>query len=254
VTPNWQDQGWGPLNPRFRGGEVAMINQGPWELYQNIEIDEIFNGGLNLGILQLPHDESGNQGAPIGGHGYVISSHVNENSLEFNASLLFSRFMSSQYAQKLGAIDFYHVPSRQSVMELPEVQSSDSYEYVEAYWNAVQTAIRLPVAKDWTSIEYDFGFHIDGYLSGGLTIDECINETLSAWGYYLPIKNQVDEPPDDEPTDDEPTDDEPTDDEPTDDDPTDDTNIDFSSISAYPMLTFASLLSISMLFLRNRNK
>ncbi|MCF2141824.1 MAG: extracellular solute-binding protein [Candidatus Lokiarchaeota archaeon] len=189
VTPNWLDQGWGPLNPSFRSGKVAMINQGPWELKQNIEIEPIFQGGDNLGIVQLPHDEEGHRGAPVGCHGYVISKHVVPNSAEYNASVLFAKYMSGQEAQKIGAIDYYHVPSRKSVMEMSEVKEAFSYPYVKAYWDAVQSALRVPVSKDWAQIETDFGDRINEYLAGEISLDECIANTLVRWGEYLPKKS-----------------------------------------------------------------
>jgi len=242
VTPDWLDQGWGPLNPSFRSGQVAMINQGPWELKQNIEIEPIFQGGDNLGIVQLPHDDEGNRGAPVGCHGFIISSHMDLESQEYEAAVNFSRFMSSPHAQKLGAIDFYHVPSRSSVMELPEVQAATSYEYVKAYWDAVEVAFRVPVSKDWAEIETDFGDRVNEYLAGELTLDECIAQTLVLWAEYMPTK-------DIDPTDD--TTDDSTDDTSVTDDAsvTDDTIISDKVIWAYPVITLVGVFSLSALLL-----
>lgn len=186
VTPNWLDQGWGPLNPMFRAGEVAMINQGPWELKQNIETEAIFEEGDNLGILQLPHDADGNRGAPVGMHGMVASSHLDPASAEYEAAVDFIQFITSVEAQELGAIEYYHVPSRQSVMESEYVINNASFPYVKAYWDAVQESIRVPISKDWAQIEADFGDRINDYLADQLTLDGCIAQTLVLWSEYVP--------------------------------------------------------------------
>jgi maltose-binding protein MalE len=191
VTPNWLDQGWSTLNPNFRAGKIAMINQGPWELKQNIETEAIFEGGDNLGIVQLPHDAEGHQGVPVGCHGYIVSSHVSLASAKFNAVIEFCRYMSSVKAMKEGSIGYYHVPARRSVMELPEVKAAESYPYVKGYWDACLAGFRVPVSKDWAQIETNFGDRINEYLAGTITLDVCIARTMVLWKEYLPSINEA---------------------------------------------------------------
>ena len=54
----------------FKEQKVAMIINGPWEV-ADISDDPNFGGIENLGIAPVPAGSAG-QGAPVGGHNYVI--------------------------------------------------------------------------------------------------------------------------------------------------------------------------------------
>jgi len=182
VTPRWEEQGWTPLNLLFADYETAaMISQGPWEIKNFLETQtSIFSANNSkLGIMQLPHDEVGNQGAPIGAHSYVVSAFT--TVAEKDASIKFAKFLSGQHAMAKGAIEYYHVPARASVISFENVTAADSFPYVNAYYEAVQNAYEVPISHYWASLEQDFANQIDEYLADSINLDQCIQQTIVLW-------------------------------------------------------------------------
>jgi arabinogalactan oligomer / maltooligosaccharide transport system substrate-binding protein len=192
-TPEWAEQGWTSLNNLFRSGSVAMIQQGPWEIAGFLDSSPEFNDQLsnaksyassdNLGIMRLPQDDEGNTGAPLGGHAYVISNRVTGDRLE--ASMKLAHFMSDFEAMKESAIDYYHVPARNSVFEDEELKASPAWKYIEAYQQIIENSYRSPVDHRWASLETIFANELDLYLSDDSTLDEFIAFVTSSWGDIL---------------------------------------------------------------------
>ncbi|MHA2171207.1 MAG: extracellular solute-binding protein [Candidatus Kariarchaeaceae archaeon] len=194
ITPVWEEMGWETINVLFADdGEVAMIQQGPWELKNFLDNSPEFNPTVdgakpyasadNLGIMQLPHDEAGNQGAPLGGHAYIISAFASGD--KYDAAVKLSKFLSGEDAMAAGAIDYYHVPARESVMERSDVKSSAGYEYVLGFKKNVDKAFQVPVDHRWARIEQEFADNIDEYLADDISLDECIAQTISIWKEVL---------------------------------------------------------------------
>ena len=190
VTPPWEEQGWGTINNKFAGsGTVAMIQQGPWELKNFLDTSPEFNPSVenakpyaspdNLGIMQLPHDDQGHQGAPLGGQFIVVSSSTTGDLRE--ASVNFAKFMTSYHAMKEGAIDFYHLPARKSVYNDPDVQAASTWPYVQAFKANVDKATTVPVHHAWAELEGALAKEMDAYLSGDQSLDQMIERTLSIW-------------------------------------------------------------------------
>ncbi|MHA1584341.1 MAG: extracellular solute-binding protein [Promethearchaeota archaeon] len=189
-TPPWTEQGWTPIGTMFKDkGTVAMIAQGPWELKNYLDNSPEFNPTLpaakdyaskdNMLIIQLPHDEDGNRGAPIGGHNYVISSYTTGDKL--TAAIEFAKFMASPDTMAEAAKTYYHVPARISVMNRTDVLTADSYPYVKGYYDSVLAAVAVPVDHRWAIIEQHFADKIDEYLTGGIDLDQCISRTIALW-------------------------------------------------------------------------
>ncbi len=194
ITPVWEEMGWETINVLFADdGEVAMIQQGPWELKNFLDNSPEFNPTVdgakpyasadNLGIMQLPHDEFGNQGAPLGGHAYVLSAFASGD--EYDAAVKLAKFLSGEDAMAAGAIDYYHVPGRESVMERSDVKASAGYEYVLGFKKNVDKAYQVPVDHRWARIEQEFADNIDEYLADDISLDECIAQTISIWKEIL---------------------------------------------------------------------
>lgn len=104
VKPDANDS-YGTMMTLFKEGKVAMIINGPWEV-ANISSDPKFGGFENLGIAPIPAGTAG-QGAPVGGHNYVIYAGMDDDKAE--AATAFVKFMSSPeseafIADKLGLL------------------------------------------------------------------------------------------------------------------------------------------------------
>ncbi len=191
-TPPWDQQGWETINPMFTTGQVAFIQQGPWELANFLNNAPEFNktvdnreyaGPDNLGIMRLPHDDQGNEGAPLGGHAYVITSRATGAVKE--AAMKFAKFMSSHHAMVEGAVDYYHVPARESVYQDDEVKNSNAWKYIEAIKNIIDRSYKNPVDHRWAQIETIFGNELDNYLANEETLDEFIAFVSSFWSEIL---------------------------------------------------------------------
>ncbi|MFW9917365.1 MAG: extracellular solute-binding protein [Candidatus Thorarchaeota archaeon] len=196
-TPAWDLQGWGTLNTYFASPstlQVAMIQQGPWELRNFLDNSIEFNGSVsgaksyasadNLGIMQLPHDEEGHQGAPLGGHAYVVSKGTPPSKVE--AAVKLAKFMASKEAMKLRAMKYYLVPPRQSVFEDSEVQASDTWDYLQVFKKMTDVATQVPVSHYWAQLETDLANEMDEYLADESTLSQFINATIALWKTYLP--------------------------------------------------------------------
>ncbi len=94
VKPDANDS-YGTMMTLFKEGKVGMIINGPWET-ANLSSDPKFGGFENLGIAPVPGG-SGGQGAPVGGHNYVIYSGMEEDKAD--AAIAFVQFMSSAESQ-----------------------------------------------------------------------------------------------------------------------------------------------------------
>lgn len=188
-TPPWTEQGWTSLNQYFsETGRVAMIAQGPWELKNFLDNSPEFNPTVtdaklyaspdNLVVIQLPHDDAGNSGAPVGGHNYVVSSFA---GAKYDAAVKLAKFLSSEEAMASAAKDYYHVPARQSVMNRTDVKNAASFPYVQGYYQAVLNAYQTPVSNFWANLEEDFANQIDEYLANEINLDQCIKQTIDLW-------------------------------------------------------------------------
>ena len=193
-TPTWDKQGWETINDYFSQGRVAMIQQGPWELKNFLEFSPEFNPNLadakpyasedNFGIMRLPHDEQGHEGAPLGGHAYVISKRVTGEQRE--AAMKFAQFMSSAYAMKKGAIEYYHVPARLSVFDDPDVKASSAWKYIQVFREIVNRAFKVPVHHLWAQLEGYFADELSAYLADEQDLDTMLERVISLWKEILP--------------------------------------------------------------------
>ncbi|MFC6285516.1 extracellular solute-binding protein [Nocardioides sp. GCM10027113] len=98
----------------FREGKVAMMINGPWTVSE-VEKAPGFGGLENLGVAPVPAG-SGEAGAPVGGHNYVIYSGMDEAKAE--AAIAFVKFMSSAESQAYTADKLGTLPTRDSAYEL----------------------------------------------------------------------------------------------------------------------------------------
>jgi len=106
---------YGTMMTLFKEGKVAMIINGPWEVAA-ISDDPKFGGIENLGVAPVPAGSAG-QGAPVGGHNYVVWSGMDEEKAE--AATAFISFMSSAESEAFIADELGLLPG-----------NADSYDMV----------------------------------------------------------------------------------------------------------------------------
>ncbi|MEQ6902077.1 extracellular solute-binding protein [Nocardioides sp. YIM 152588] len=113
VKPDAADS-YGTMMEKFKAGEVAMIINGPWEV-ANIDSAPDFGGFSNLGIAPVPSG-SGEPGAPVGGHNYVIYSGMDEAKAD--AAIAFVNFMASAESQAFLADELGVLPANEGAYDL----------------------------------------------------------------------------------------------------------------------------------------
>ena len=114
VKPTANDP-YGTMMTLFKEQKVAMIINGPWEV-AGISDDPNFGGIENLGVAPVPAGGAG-QGAPVGGHNYVVYSGMDDEKAE--AAAAFIAFMSSAESEAFIADELGLLPG-----------NADSYEMV----------------------------------------------------------------------------------------------------------------------------
>lgn len=114
VKPTANDP-YGTMMTLFKEQKVAMIINGPWEV-AGISDDPNFGGIENLGVAPVPAGSAG-QGAPVGGHNYVVYSGMDDEKAE--AAAAFIAFMSSAESEAFIADELGLLPG-----------NADSYDMV----------------------------------------------------------------------------------------------------------------------------
>ena len=113
VKPDAADS-YGTMMTLFKAGKVAMIVNGPWEVAA-VSSDPKFGGFENLGIAPIPAGSAG-QGAPVGGHNYVIYSGMDEAKAD--AAIAFVKFMSSPESEAFIANELGLLPGNADAYDL----------------------------------------------------------------------------------------------------------------------------------------
>jgi arabinogalactan oligomer/maltooligosaccharide transport system substrate-binding protein len=97
----------------FQEGKVAMMINGPWTV-SGVESAPDFGGLDNLGVAPVPAGSAG-QGAPVGGHNYVIYSGMDEAKAQ--AAIAFVKFMTSADSEAYTADKLGTLPTVQSAYD-----------------------------------------------------------------------------------------------------------------------------------------
>ncbi|MCC3774019.1 extracellular solute-binding protein [Streptomyces sp. UNOB3_S3] len=123
--------GYNVLKTDFKNGKLAMLIDGPWAT------KEIFGGDAyksrdNLGIAPVPAGSTGTAGAPVGGHNLVVYA----GSKNFDASYLFTRFMTEAAQQESVSTAVGVLPTRKSAYTQAVLADPVRKSYYEALGKA----------------------------------------------------------------------------------------------------------------------
>ena len=134
VKPDANDS-YGTMMTLFKEGKVGMIINGPWET-ANVSADKKFGGFENLGVAPVPAGDGG-QGAPVGGHNYVIYSGMDEEKAD--AAIAFVQFMTSPESMAFMADELGLLPANADAYDMLE-----GNEKVAAWEPALEVAQPRP--------------------------------------------------------------------------------------------------------------
>jgi arabinogalactan oligomer/maltooligosaccharide transport system substrate-binding protein len=113
VKPTANDP-YGTMMTLFKEQKVGMIINGPWEV-AGISDDPKFGGIENLGVAPVPAGGAG-QGAPVGGHNYVVYSGMDDAKAE--AAAAFIAFMSSAESEAFIADELGLLPGNADAYDM----------------------------------------------------------------------------------------------------------------------------------------
>ncbi|MDT0186913.1 extracellular solute-binding protein [Microbacterium sp. ARD31] len=113
VKPTANDP-YGTMMTLFKEQKVGMIINGPWEV-AGISDDPKFGGIENLGVAPVPAGSAG-QGAPVGGHNYVVYSGMDDTKAE--AAAAFIAFMSSAESEAFIADELGLLPGNADAYDM----------------------------------------------------------------------------------------------------------------------------------------
>jgi arabinogalactan oligomer/maltooligosaccharide transport system substrate-binding protein len=113
VKPTANDP-YGTMMTLFKEQKVGMIINGPWEVAA-ISDDPKFGGLENLGVAPVPAGSAG-QGAPVGGHNYVVYSGMDDAKAE--AAAAFIAFMSSAESEAFIADELGLLPGNADAYDM----------------------------------------------------------------------------------------------------------------------------------------
>ncbi|MET4925926.1 extracellular solute-binding protein [Streptomyces sp. PSRA5] len=149
--------GWENMQAAFKGGDVAMMINGPWAIADTYAGPQ-FKDKANLGVAPVPAGSAG-QGAPQGGHNLGVYA----GSKNLDASYAFVEYMSSAESQAKITTELNLLPTRTSVYSRPEVAKNEIVGFfkpvvdkaIERPWIPETGSLFAPLVTEYTKVLTD---------------------------------------------------------------------------------------------------
>lgn len=146
--------GWENMQAAFKGGDVAMMINGPWAVADTYAGPQ-FKDKTNLGVAPVPAGSAG-QGAPQGGHNLGVYA----GSKNLDASYAFVEYMSSAESQARITTELNLLPTRTSVYAQPDVAKNEIVGFfkpvvdkaVERPWIPETGSLFAPLVTEYTKV------------------------------------------------------------------------------------------------------
>ncbi|MEV0777978.1 extracellular solute-binding protein [Streptomyces sp. NPDC050433] len=146
--------GWENMQAAFKGGDVAMMINGPWAIADTYAGPQ-FKDKANLGVAPVPAGSAG-QGAPQGGHNLGVYA----GSKNLDASYAFVEYMSSAESQAKITTELNLLPTRTSVYSQPDVAKNEIVGFfkpvvdkaVERPWIPETGSLFAPLVTEYTKV------------------------------------------------------------------------------------------------------
>lgn len=168
--------GWENMQAAFKGGDVAMMINGPWAIADTYAGPQ-FKDKANLGVAPVPAGSAG-QGAPQGGHNLGVYA----GSKNLDASYAFVEYMSSAESQAKITTELNLLPTRTSVYSRPEVAQN---EIVGFFKPVVDKAIERPWIPETGSLFAPLVTEYTKVLTGQTTPEKGVKTTGDSYRKLL---------------------------------------------------------------------
>lgn len=157
----------------FKGGQVAMIINGPWAL-ADIKTGTAFADPTNIGVAQTPEGPDGKRGTPVGGHNYVIYTGTEVAS----ASEKFIEFMNSAESQAFLAKELGLLPTRGDAYEQADTQSNP---LVVEFQKIMEGATPRPWIPEGGGLFAALDAEFPKAIEGKQTAQEMLDAVAKTW-------------------------------------------------------------------------
>lgn len=164
----------------FKDGKYAMMINGPWAT-SDVLTGKAFKSADNLGVALIPKGPKGDQGSPVGGHGYVIYRGSKNPDLAWK---LISAINNTQ-SQVRFAKERNLLPTRKTAYDAPELKSQ---HILQSFWQQLQVARNRPVIPEGGLIYKDLDINVQAVLKGDKSPKEAVATTADAWNKLLKNK------------------------------------------------------------------
>lgn len=168
--------GWENMQAAFKGGDVAMMINGPWAIADTYAGPQ-FKDKTNLGVAPVPAGSAG-QGAPQGGHNLAVYA----GSKNLDASYAFVEYMSSAESQAKITTELNLLPTRTSVYSRPDVAKN---EIVGFFKPVVDKAIERPWIPETGSLFAPLVTEYTKVLTGQTTPEKGVKTTGDSYRKLL---------------------------------------------------------------------
>ncbi|QHY95190.1 putative ABC transporter-binding protein precursor [Streptomyces sp. S4.7] len=168
--------GWENMQAAFKGGDVAMMINGPWAIADTYAGPQ-FKDKANLGVAPVPAGSAG-QGAPQGGHNLGVYA----GSKNLDASYAFVEYMSSAESQAKITTELNLLPTRTSVYSQPDVAKN---EIVGFFKPVVDKAIERPWIPETGSLFAPLVTEYTKVLTGQTTPEKGVGATGDSYRKLL---------------------------------------------------------------------
>ncbi|MFE4609868.1 extracellular solute-binding protein [Streptomyces niveus] len=168
--------GWENMQAAFKGGDVAMMINGPWAIADTYAGPQ-FKDKANLGVAPVPAGSAG-QGAPQGGHNLAVYA----GSKNLDASYAFVEYMSSAESQAKITTELNLLPTRTSVYSQPDVAKN---EIVGFFKPVVDKAIERPWIPETGSLFAPLVTEYTKVLTGQTTPEKGVKTTGDSYRKLL---------------------------------------------------------------------
>ncbi|WP_381799254.1 extracellular solute-binding protein [Streptomyces niveus] len=168
--------GWENMQAAFKGGDVAMMINGPWAIADTYAGPQ-FKDKANLGVAPVPAGSAG-QGAPQGGHNLGVYA----GSKNLDASYAFVEYMSSAESQAKITTELNLLPTRTSVYSQPDVAKN---EIVGFFKPVVDKAIERPWIPETGSLFAPLVTEYTKVLTGQTTPEKGVEATGDSYRKLL---------------------------------------------------------------------
>lgn len=167
----------------FKEGRAGILINGPWAT-SDVLSGEAFADPANLGVAPIPAGPEGEQGSPVGGHGYTIYA----GSPYPNEALAFVRCLNSVENQVRLAAELNLVPTLRAAYEDATLAEND---ILQGFLAQMNVATNRPVLVAGGQIYTEFGPQYDAFLLGETEAQVAMDNVAAAWEILLQAEPPV---------------------------------------------------------------